>query len=237
MNGFEDNSHNGFLWSSYLKQSLASVLNFSMPNTHRWVVLHFIKSGCNPKENRVVSIGASVVKFTLSRKPFQDLSDTFEVTFQSNRPSVTLTEKQIILEHGVGKQAQCNGLNAKAAMLQLIDYIGDSPILSFNGELDKQILKQTCGESFDFRHELKHWLSISHLASTLHNETHLLSFEVWLQRYGLIAEMRHDALYDSIMTVQLLLKLWPLFEKHGATVWRTVKKLESQPKSKSARYD
>lgn len=214
-------------WAGYIKQRLVHKLDFSSPNPDRWVVVDVESSGLNPKRDRLISIAATAIQFDAQRRPRISLTDTFEVVIKQPPEIVEMIEfeaidKSNILIHGIGIGAQQRGVNAEVALAEFLQYVGDSPLIAFHSWFDEILINKALRKKLG-RSTHKHWLDLEHLAAVLHKEDHQLPLDVWMQRYDIACEQRHQAAADVLATAQLLMKLWPMLQKRKATDWKGVK--------------
>lgn len=214
-------------WGGYIKQRLVQSLDFSTPNPDRWVVLDVESSGLNPKKDRLISIAASAIEFDATRRPRISLTDTFEVVIKQPPEIVDMIEfeaidKNNILIHGIGIGAQQSGMQAEQALAEFLRYVGNSPLIAFQGWFDEILINKALRRVLG-RSTHRHWLDLEHLAAVLHEENHQLPLDVWMQRYGIEYEQRHQAAADVLATAQLLMKLWPMLQKRKATNWKELK--------------
>ncbi len=217
--------------ASYIRQRLVQSLDFSQPNPDRWVVVDVESSGLNPKKDRLISIAASAIVFDAQRRPRISLSDTFEVVIKQPSECVDLIEfeaidKRNILIHGIGLGEQQQGVEPGLALSRFLSYVGNSPLIAFHSWFDEILINKALRKVLG-RSTLRHWLDLEHLAAVLHRENHQLPLDVWMHRYGIVCEERHQAAADVLATAQLLLKLWPLLQKRKATDWKGVKSIAS----------
>ncbi|HEX4855898.1 MAG TPA: exonuclease domain-containing protein [Limnobacter sp.] len=197
------------------------------PDPARWIVVDTESSGLDPRKDRLISIAAVAIGFDDHQRPRIELSDTFEVVIRQPPEIVDLMEfeaidKSNILIHGIGIGAQQQGVEAVKALEGFLDYVGNSPLIAFHSWFDRTLIDKAARKSLG-RATHRHWLDLEHLAAVLHSENHRLPLDVWLQRYGITCEQRHQAAADVLATAQLLLKLWPLVQKRKAARWERVR--------------
>lgn len=214
-------------WAAYIKHRLLQSVDFSSPNPDRWVVVDVESSGLNPKRDRLISIAATAIQFDAQRRPRISLTDTFEVVIKQPPEIVDMIEfeaidKSNILIHGIGIGAQQCGVKAEVALAEFLTYVGSSPLIAFHSWFDEILINKAMRKVLG-RSTHKHWLDLEHLAAVLHKEDHQLPLDVWMQRYGIECEQRHQAAADVLATAQLLMKLWPMLQKRKATDWKDVK--------------
>lgn len=208
--------------SAYLKKRLARWFDMSPPNDDRWVVVDVESSGLDPRSDRLISIAASAIYFDHKRKPMQSMGDTFEVIIKQPHEVIEQIDKDNILIHGIGLGAQQKGVPARYALESFLAYVGRSPMIAFHSWFDEILINRALRDVLgEVTH--RHWLDLEHLAAVLHQENHQLPLDVWMQRYGIQCEARHQAAADVMATAQLLLKLWPILDARKATTWKQLK--------------
>jgi DNA polymerase-3 subunit epsilon len=173
----------------------------------RWVVVDVETSGLNIHKDLVLSIGAVVIEDGAI-----DFSQQFEQTLlrapQHPTPSVLL--------HGLGPSALAAGREPAEALLDFLEFVGDSPLLAFHAPFDQHMLTRACKDSLN--HTLQHtWLDVAELAPLLLPEAGLreVGLDAWLQHCGLQAEERHHASADALVTAQLALMLFSHARRQG----------------------
>ena len=97
----------------------------------RWVVLDLETTGLNLNKDRVLSIGAVVIEDGAI-----DLSQQFERTLQCRELKLSPS----VLIHGLGPNAIAAGSEPAEALLELLEFIGDSPVLAFHASFDQHML-------------------------------------------------------------------------------------------------
>ena len=97
----------------------------------RWVVLDLETSGLNPHRDLVLSIGAVAIEDGAI-----DFAQQFERTL--HRPEQKTNASVLI--HGLGPSALAAGCDPAGALLDLLEFIGDSPVLAFHAPFDQRML-------------------------------------------------------------------------------------------------
>lgn len=213
-------------WKGYVRERIGRVLDFSPPDENRWVLVDVESSGLNPKKDRLISIAAAAIVFDQNRKPRVSVTDTFEVVIKQPPAVLENIDKSNILIHGIGLGEQQRGVPAALALDQFLAYVGRSPLLAFHSWFDEILINRALRNVLG-KVTHKHWLDLEHLAAVLHRENHQLPLDVWMQRYGISCEARHQAAADVLATSQLFLKLWPILDKRKATSWKSMKRIEA----------
>ncbi|MFV3404358.1 MULTISPECIES: 3'-5' exonuclease [Pseudomonas] len=166
----------------------------------RWVVLDLETSGLNLNRDQVLSIGAVAIEDGAI-----DLGRPFERTLhrpeQKTNPSVLI--------HGLGPSALAAGVEPAEALLDLMAFIGDSPVLAFHAPFDQRMLARALKDSLGLR--LQHtFIDVAELAPLLNPDTVLreAGLDDWIARFGLQVQARHHASADAQVTAELALILF-----------------------------
>jgi len=188
----------------------------------RWVVLDLETSGLNLNRDQVLSIGAVVIEDGAI-----DLGQQFERTLQrhDHKPGPS------VLIHGLSPSAIAAGSAPAEALLDLMDFIGDSPLLAFHAGFDQRMLSRALKESLGYR--LQHpFFDVAELAPLLNPNVVLrdAGLDDWTACFGLQAHERHHASADAQVTAELALILFsqarrqhldsPLLLEHRLQGWR-----------------
>ncbi|HDS1736406.1 MULTISPECIES: 3'-5' exonuclease [Pseudomonas] len=166
----------------------------------RWVVLDLETSGLNLNRDQVLSIGAVAIEDGAI-----DFSQQFERTL--HRPAQKTNPSVLI--HGLGPDALAAGCAPAAALLDLLEFIGDSPVLAFHAPFDQHMLTRALKDSLGYR--LQHpFFDVAELAPLLNPDTVLreAGLDDWIARFGLQVEARHHASADAQVTAELALILF-----------------------------
>lgn len=175
----------------------------------RWVVLDVESSGLDPSRDRLLAIAALAVRID-GRRPAIALGDSFEIVLRSEAASAP--DKANILVHGIGVGAQRAGVDPAEALAAFERWVGASPLLAFHAAFDQTLI----GRGFDAalgRRLPNPWLDIAPLAELLHPQVAARSLDEWMQHFGIVCAVRHQAAADTLATAELLLKLWPALLK------------------------
>ena len=166
----------------------------------RWVVLDLETSGLNLNRDQVLSIGAVAIEDGAI-----DFAQQFERTL--HRPAQKTTSSVLI--HGLGPSALAAGCDPADALLDLLEFIGDSPVLAFHAAFDQHMLTRALKDSLG--HRLQHaFLDVAQLAPMLNPDTVLreAGLDDWIKRFGLQVQARHHASADAQVTAELMLILF-----------------------------
>ncbi|MPQ69983.1 MULTISPECIES: 3'-5' exonuclease [Pseudomonas] len=166
----------------------------------RWVVLDLETSGLNLNRDQVLSIGAVVIEDGAI-----DLGQCFERTLlrpgQSVNPSVLI--------HGLGPSALAAGSDPAQALLDFMEFVGDSPLLAFHAPFDQHMLTRALKDSLGYR--LQHpFFDVADIAPLLCPQATLreAGLDDWIDHFKLQVEERHNASADALATAELALILF-----------------------------
>lgn len=166
----------------------------------RWVVLDLETSGLNLNRDQVLSIGAVAIEDGAI-----NLGQQFERTL--HRPEQKTNASVLI--HGLGPSALAAGCDPAEALLDLMAFIGDSPVLAFHAPFDQRMLSRALKDSLGLR--LQHdFIDVAELAPLLNPDTVLreAGLDDWIARFGLQVQARHHAVADAQVTAELALILF-----------------------------
>ncbi|MFJ4372284.1 PolC-type DNA polymerase III [Pseudomonas japonica] len=166
----------------------------------RWVVLDLETSGLNVNRDQVLSIGAVVIEDGAI-----DFSQQFERTL--HRHDHKLAPSTLI--HGLAPSAIAAGCDPAQALLDLMDFIGDSPLLAFHAGFDQRMLSRALKDSLGYK--LQHpFMDVAELAPLLNPEVVMrdAGLDDWVAHFGLLVEERHNASADAQVTAELSLILF-----------------------------
>lgn len=171
----------------------------------RWVVLDVETSGLDARRARLLAIAAVAVRFDAAGRPQIDLGDSFEAVLQ--HPDAP-AEKDNILLHGIGIGAQRRGEAPPQALQRFEGWVAGAPRIAFHAAFDQAMLDRACRSHLG-RGTGGPWLDLEPLAAMARPEVKARSLDEWMAHFGLHCAARHNAVADSLVTAQLLLRLWP----------------------------
>ncbi|MCP1416697.1 DNA polymerase-3 subunit epsilon [Pseudomonas laurylsulfativorans] len=166
----------------------------------RWVVLDLETTGLNMNKDRVLSIGAVVIEDGAI-----DFRQQFERTLQY--PQVKLGPSVLI--HGLGPSAIAAGCDPAQALLDLMEFIGNSPVLAFHAPFDQHMLGRALKDHLGFK--LQHpFLDVADIAPLLCPQAHIreAGLDDWIDWFKLEVFERHHASADALATAELALILF-----------------------------
>ena len=167
--------------------------------SQRWVVLDLETSGLNLNRDQVLSIGAVVIE-----DGAVDFSQMFERTLQ--RAETKLSPSVLI--HGLGPSTIAAGSDPVDALLDFMEFVGDSPLLAFHAPFDQHMLARALKDSLGYR--LAHtFLDVADIAPLLYPEALLreAGLDDWIDHFHLQVGERHHASADALATAELMLIL------------------------------
>ncbi|MBC2689332.1 3'-5' exonuclease [Pseudomonas kielensis] len=178
----------------------APTLNDCSLREQRWVVLDLETTGLNLNKDLVLSIGAVVIEDGAI-----DFSQQFERTLQRHAhklgPSVLL--------HGLGPSAIAAGSDPVDALLDFMEFVGDSPLLAFHAPFDQHMLGRALKDSLGYRLQHK-FLDVADMAPLLCPQAHIreAGLDDWINWFQLQIYERHNASADAMATAELALILF-----------------------------
>jgi DNA polymerase-3 subunit epsilon len=182
----------------------------------RWAVVDVETSGMDVASDAVISVGAVAMHEDGHVLP----GDSIEIIVRQDRAS----PRENIVVHGVGVDAQLNGVDPRAAVSHFLEYVGTAPLLAFHAPFDRgflaRVVKFYVNQPFD-----NPWLDVAELAPALYPDLRLKSLDEWLQRFGIPVGERHSAAADAFATALLAARLLPEARRQGADSFGRMMKL------------
>lgn len=166
----------------------------------RFVVVDVETSGLDTRRDRLLSIGACVVESLRLRA-----GENYESILRRDETS----ERENILIHGIGPQAQAAGQPPEESLMGFLEFIGKQPLVAFHAAFDRAMLDRDLRETLGVRLP-NAWIDLALLAPALVPEARLphAGLDEWLDYFGLRAHARHRALDDAMATGELFLILF-----------------------------
>ena len=175
-------------------------LNESSLREQRWVVVDVETTGLNLNRDQVLSIGAVVIEDGAI-----DFSQQFERTLQRQGHKLSPS----VLIHGLGPSAIAAGCDPVEALLDFMEFVGDSPLLAFHAPFDQHMLGRALKDSLGYR--LQHsFLDVADMAPLLCPQAQIreAGLDDWVRWLNLQVVERHNAAADALATAELALILF-----------------------------
>ncbi len=187
-------------------------------NTARYVVVDVESTGLDLTRDRLIAIGAvAVIGGRI------DLTDSFEVVLRQD----TVSSKDNILIHGIGGEAQREGLPPIEALTAFLAFLGKSPLVAFHVTFDETMIRRAMRDylGLDFKHP---WLDLAYLMPSLLPEQarRYRALDDWAGHFQIANFARHSALADALATAQLLLAALPLARQRHSRHYNNLRDLE-----------
>jgi len=166
-------------------------------NEARFVVVDVETSGLDPRRDRLLSVGAVAVNGSRLRP-----GEGYSATVRNPVPS----EKDNILIHGIGPDAQTGGLAPDEALMGFLELAHRDVLVAFHADFDRTVLDRALRQQLGMRLP-NLWLDLAVLAPALVPNHRNRVLDDWLTEFGLRAHVRHNATADAFATAELLLIL------------------------------
>lgn len=166
----------------------------------RWVVVDLETSGLNLNRDLVLSIGAVVIEDGAI-----DMAQQFERTLHRSQQKLSPS----VLIHGLGPSAIAAGSDPCEALLDFMDFVGDSPLLAFHAPFDQHMLGRALKDSLGYR--LQHpFFDVADIAPLLCPQANIreAGLDEWINHFRLQVGERHHASADALATAELALILF-----------------------------
>ncbi|MDP2146607.1 MAG: 3'-5' exonuclease, partial [Pseudomonas sp.] len=108
------------------------------------------------------------------------------------------------------------GCDPAEALLDFMDFVGDSPLLAFHAPFDQHMLGRALKDSLGYR--LTHpFLDVADLAPMLCPQAHIreAGLDDWIAHFNLQVGERHHASADALATAELMLILFSRARQQG----------------------
>ncbi len=186
----------------------------------RVVVVDVESSGLDVERDRLIAIGAVAV--TGGRI---DLADSLDIVLRQDEVS----DRDNILVHGIGGQAQRTGVLPVEALLAFLEYLGPDPLVAFHVAFDAAMIGRAMRQHIGLRFEPA-WADLAYVAPALYprEARRLRGLDHWLEHFGIGNYARHSALADALATAELLLALRPALEARRAHRFADLRDLERE---------
>ncbi|HDY7886585.1 TPA: 3'-5' exonuclease [Vibrio vulnificus] len=188
-------------WYYRLKGSPYQSL-FCAPNNKEYVSLDCETTSLDPNRAELVTIAATKIidNRIITSKPF-------EVRLRAPRS----LDSGSVKIHKIRHQDLVDGLSEKEALLKLIDFIGNRPLVGYHIRYDKKILDLACLRhlGFPLANPLVEVSQIYHdkLEKHLPNAYFDLSLDAICRHLDLPIQDKHDALQDAIAAALVFVRL------------------------------
>ncbi len=173
----------------------------------RFVVLDQETTGLNLRHDQVISIGAVVIE-----QQAIDFGQLFEATLRPKKLDIS----ESILIHGITPGELAAGQPPAEALLEFMEFVGDSPLLAYHAPFDQQMLARALREHLGLRLNLP-FLDVAEMAPMLCPDARLLKtgLDNWVQYFRLQVSQRHHASADALVTAEIALILLHLARQQG----------------------
>ncbi|EWS70010.1 DNA polymerase III subunit epsilon [Vibrio vulnificus] len=188
-------------WYYRLKGSPYQSL-FCAPNNKEYVSLDCETTSLDPNRAELVTIAATKIidNRIITSKPF-------EVRLRAPQS----LDSGSVKIHKIRHQDLVDGLSEKEALLKLIDFIGNRPLVGYHIRYDKKILDLACLRhlGFPLANPLVEVSQIYHdkLEKYLPNAYFDLSLDAICKHLDLPIQDKHDALQDAIAAALVFVRL------------------------------
>jgi DNA polymerase III subunit epsilon len=188
----------------------------------RWVVIDVETSGLDAHSDRLLAIAAlGLLVDPVQRRIEIVPGDSFEVVLRQD----AVSGHDNILLHGIGAQRQRDGVEPSRALQSFADFVGPSPLLAFHSAFDQTVIERYTGQWLGRRLD-NPWLDVADLCAVTYQDVRARSLDEWMAHFGLHCIARHQASADTLVTAELLLRIWSRIAPQG-TRWRDLERLAS----------
>ncbi len=175
-------------------------------HAQRLVVVDVETTGLNTSRDHVLSIGAWVIE-----DGYIDLGTHYQCTLQGDH-KVSAS----ILIHGLAPSAIAAGLEPAQALLDFLEFLGDSPVIAYHAPFDQRMLARSLQSHLGY--ELRHrFFDLAEVAPMLCPQARIYKggLDAWIDYFSLEALDRHSASADALVTAELALILFSKARQQG----------------------
>ncbi len=185
----------------------------------RWVVLDVETTGLDMQRDHLLAIAAVGLRVDWARRRLV-LRPGDSLSLRLRPPQVS--GKDNILLHGIGADAQRQGLAPAQALRAFSEWAGNSPLLAFHAGFDRAMLQRHARAHLGapLAHE---WLDIAHLCGASHPQVPARSLDDWMAHFGIRCMARHEAAADVMAECDLLQRIWPAVARECGS-WKAVRR-------------
>lgn len=184
----------------------------------RYVVVDVETTGLDLNRDRLIAIGAVVVE---GGKVV--LRESFEIVLRQDKVST----KDNILIHGIGGEAQREGVAPVDGLLDFLEFLGKMPLVAFHVTFDQTMIRRALKDylGLDFKHP---WLDLAYVLPGLLPEyaRRYRALDDWSGYFRISNYARHSALADALATAQLMLATLPLAKSKKSFSYKNLQDLE-----------
>lgn len=163
----------------------------------RFVVVDLEATGLNTTKDKILSIGAVVVEDNAIQ-----MGQQFERTLKREQVKVNET----VLIHQIAPSEMATGVEPECALLDFLEFVGDSPLVAFHAPFDQRLLQRELKDFFGYH--FKHpFFDLAEVAPMLNPDHGMRQprMDDWVGRCKLNVLQRHNACADAMVTAELLL--------------------------------
>jgi DNA polymerase III subunit epsilon len=184
----------------------------------RYVVVDVETTGLDLSSDRLIAIGAcAMVNGKVS------VADSFEVVLRQDHVS----SRDNILIHGIAGETQREGVDPVQALLDFLDFLGESPLVAFHVAFDETMIRRAMKTylGLNFKHP---WLDLAYVLPGLLPEyaRRHRALDDWTGHFGIGNFARHSALADALSTAQLFQCAIPIALLNRARHYKSLQDLE-----------
>ena len=163
----------------------------------RMVVVDVETTGLDPRRDKLLSIG-----YVPAYMSGIEVGKMHEIIVEHHAEEI---DKDNIVVHGITPTESASGQDVKKALQEFVEDIGDSWLIAFHADFDKEVLDRALKKHLDQRLENP----VIDLAWIMHlvfpGNKQLRTLDDWLGHFNIQAPFRHRAVADALVTGQLLL--------------------------------
>jgi DNA polymerase-3 subunit epsilon len=186
----------------------------------RFVALDLETTGPNMLKDLIISIGAVSVEAHAVRH-----DSTFDIVLRQHAPS----EVDNILVHQIGGQQQMAGVSPVHALMDFVEFLGESVAIAFRAEFDETVLTRELKSVLGLRQQ-HIFLDLAVLLPSVFPGTRNDTLDDWANHFSIRPIGRHRAIADAYTTAQMMLFVLERAHRDGLTTVGELIKMERAQK-------
>lgn len=180
----------------------------------RWIVLDVETTGLDPSSDRLLAIAAIAIEVGAGfTKPAILLGDSYEAVIKQEFAS----DKDNILVHHIGVGAQESGRPPDEVLEEFRQWAGNAPLLAFHAPFDMGMINRAY-HHYGLSPLQNDWVDIEPLAAIAGGYAKARALDDWFDFFGLECAVRHQAAADTLVTCELLLRIWGGLQKEVSSL-------------------
>lgn len=173
----------------------------------RWAIVDVEASGLDAAHDRLLAIAGVAVEID-GGVPRIRMDDSFEVVLRQDRHvAAESIDRENILLHGIGIDAQRTGIPAAQALHAFWQWVGGAPVVGYHAAFDRTLIQRYTAAHLGHS-AASAWVDLEHVVRLVLPALPDRSLDAAMERLGITCLQRHLAAADALATAEVLLRIW-----------------------------